>query len=547
MSYWNYKDKRNEMPNYVDPKETVKEVLSYPTADLSSRGIRDSICELYGVKQAVDPVDGVTPIAWYFPYYDQKGSLVAYKKRDLTKDKSERGHFTTIGSQGVSNKLFGQHVSESIQRKRKNLVVVEGEIDCLSVYQAMVDSVKGTKYADMQPFVVSLSCGTGNAVDSVSTNAGFIKTFEKIILGFDNDSATPSEIKKGIKKGREATESVASALMQDNIFVIQYPEGFKDANEMVVEDKSSELAHLCSFCDTKFSAEKIVTPDSVSFEDLVAPRVAGASLPDFPGLMKKTWGPRLSELWVVTAPSNVGKSLLTSKIMYRIFEQGHTVGMMMLEETNKETLQRFVAQSLRVNYNKFKDNPLKYASEEKIKKAYNDIVQSKRFYMLDHFGSMPISTLMDKIRNFVFVNKVQYILLDHLSMVISGSVVENERKEIDIVMTELAAFCAANAVCIILVNHLNRSIAQDFKPPKGAENQPFWVPVTKESMRGSASLEQLSWVVLGIEPQIMPDKSRGHVRWTVLKNRPIGYLGIADELSIDDDTGEVVLFDSDGY
>ena len=128
-------------------------------------------------------------------------------------------------------------------------------------------------------------------------------------------------------------------------------------------------------------------------------------------------------------------------------------------------------------------------------------------------------------------------MLDHLSIVISGNHVTDERKELDMVMTELATFCAANDVCIIAVSHINRSNASDFKPPKDKEDQPFWVPVTKESMRGSAALEQLAWIVLGLEPQIMPDRSRGNVRLVVLKNRPWSYLGVADEFRMNQMTG----------
>ena len=63
-------------------------------------------------------------------------------------------------------------------------------------------------------------------------------------------------------------------------------------------------------------------------------------------------------------------------------------------------------------------------------------------------------------------------------------------------------------------------------------------------MRGSAALEQLSWIILGLEPQIMPDRSRGLVRLTCLKNRPWSSLGAADEFCVDEDTWEVILVDS---
>ena len=126
-------------------------------------------------------------------------------------------------------------------------------------------------------------------------------------------------------------------------------------------------------------------------------------------------------------------------------------------------------------------------------------------------------------------------------MVISGSQVADERKELDMVMTELAAFCAANDVCIIAVSHINRTGADQFKPPKGKENESYWVRITKEMLRGSAALEQLSWTILGLEPEILPDRSRGNVRITVLKNRTWGFLGEADEFSIDQNTWEVIL------
>ena len=60
-------------------------------------------------------------------------------------------------------------------------------------------------------------------------------------------------------------------------------------------------------------------------------------------------------------------------------------------------------------------------------------------------------------------------------------------------------------------------------------------------MRGSAALEQLSFVILGLEPEINPDRSRGRVRLTVLKNRPWSYLGVADTFKIDDESWEVLL------
>ena len=52
---------------------------------------------------------------------------------------------------------------------------------------------------------------------------------------------------------------------------------------------------------------------------------------------------------------------MTSIFAAGFLEAGERVGMIYLEETNKETLQRMVAAKLKVNYNKFKNDPLSCA------------------------------------------------------------------------------------------------------------------------------------------------------------------------------------------
>ena len=542
MGYWKKSKQETEQENKM-VKETIKDVLEYPIAVMPERKITKETCKKFGVRMAISEEDGKTPVAYYFPYYDSKGKLSGYKKRDLTLDKHEKYHFTTIGKVGVDCKLFGQTVAESIEQKRKNLVYVEGEADQLSTYQAMKEQVRGTKWEAMEPFVVSLSCGTANAVEATLHNEGFIRSFDSLSLMFDNDSSTEAEKKKNIIRGKEATEAVASALIGTGITLctIELPNQYKDASDMLVAGEGDSLAKIVQFGKKAYTAEKIVHARDIEFEDLIAPQPEGIYTECFPELDRKIHGFRTRELVVLTSPSNVGKSLVCSLLANIFIAADEKVGMIFLEETNKQTLQRAVASKLKVNYNKFKNAPLSCASKEAIQKAYDEIANNDRLVMLGHFGSLPISELMNKIRHMHLVEGCSYIVLDHLSVVISGSHIENERKELDIVMTELAAFCAANDVCIIAVSHINRSAAEQFKPPKGKEDEPFWVTISKEQMRGSAALEQLAFIVLGLEPQIMPDRSRGNVRLTVLKNRPWGILGVADEFSIDEDTWEVKL------
>lgn len=544
-------DKKQKTFKVVNPnrkEETVADVQKFPFKAFPERGISKETCERFGVRAGLSEKDGKTIEAFYFPSFNQKGKIVGYKKQDITVDKSHDYHWTTVGSVSIGNKLFGQNTVEEMNRKRANLILTEGEWDSLSVYQSCIDSVKGTKYEGIEPTVVSIPMGTKNAVEAILHNEQFVKSYDAATLFFDDDHCTPAELKKGIMKGHEAREAVASALVGSGIalMTITPSEGLKDASDYLQANKSQELSKLVQFGKRVFSAEKIVKASDISFEDLIAKRPEGLYVKSFPKLMDKLHGFRTRELVLLTAPSGVGKSTVSSIIANAFIDHGERVGQIYLEETNKETLQRAVASKLKVNYLKFKNDPISVANIDAIRIAYDEICKDDKVIMLGHFGSLPITELMAKIKHMHLIEGCKYIIVDHLSLAISGSEVENERKELDMIMTELAAFCAANEVCIIAISHINRTAADQFKAPKGKEDEPFWVKVTKEMMRGSAALEQLSFVIIGLEPEILPDRSRGRVRLTVLKNRPWSYLGACDEFTVDDDTWEVLLSQAEG-
>lgn len=542
MGYWegqrnsNVRETKHESKQ---PAETVADVSKYPTAVWEERGIRKETFEHFGVKMSVSEEDGRTPTAIYYPYYDQKGKVTGYKKRDLTLDKEDKFHFTTVGRVKETCKLFGQQEAEALPQKKSKLIYTEGENDVLAAWQAGVDALAGNeKYKHLRPAVVGLTLGCGNAASATAHNLKFINQYERVHLAFDNDEATPQEYAKGVRRGKEATEAVASQLTGSvELYVVEFPSGVKDANDCLLVNSKS-LANAVSFPAKKYVAEKVVLASELRFEDLMKPRVPGVPLEWCPDLMEKTGGPRKGELWVLTGPSGFGKSTVSSAVAYSLALNGNRVAYIALEETKTETAQRMLAARVGVNFNTYKNDPNACGvSLEDQQSAFAWLQEDDRFVFLDHFGSLPVQELVTKLKYLLHALHVDFVILDHLSMMVSGIETTDERKLLDITMTELAAFCASNAMGIIAVSHLNRGIAQEFKPPKGEEDKPFWVHVRKEDLRGSASLEQLSWVIVGVEPEIMPDRTRGRVRLVVLKNRPWGLLGECDTLRMNKQTG----------
>ena len=540
-----YKMTSQAFQEFAPTKETVKEISEFPFRGCAIRGVRKDTCEKYEVRAAVSEADGKTVEAFYFPSYNQKGVITGYKKQDLTKDKSEKFHWSTVGSVIIGNKLFGQQQSEAVQRRRATMTCTEGEWDCLSSSQALCDQVKGTKFEGMEPFIVSIPMGTANAVEAMLHNGAFVKSFADLQIMFDDDFCTPAEKAKNLMKGHEAREAVASAFMGSGVglHTVTTPTGFKDASDMLQAGMSDELAKLVQFGAKRFLTEKIAFASDVDFEEFIAPRKVGLMTPSFPKLMETIEGWRLRELSLLFSSVGSGKSTVVASLVADFNTAGEKVGLIFLEEELKETLQRMVAHRLKVNYNRFKRDPLSCATREQIKEAYDYMADDQKIVMLKHFGNLPITELMNKVKHMHLVCGCKYIAIDHLTLCVSGGEKEvDERKSLDRVMTELGAFCASNDVHIIAISHINRS-GIDVKPPKEGKDgpQPYWIKLDTSALRGSAALEQLSWNIFALETQIMPDRSRGNVRLVCVKNRPIGRLGVCDTFKLNDQTGSIEL------
>lgn len=241
------------------------------------------------------------------------------------------------------------------------------------------------------------------------------------------------------------------------------------------------------------------------------------------------------------------KSTIAKKIEYSIVDylrnpnvtklEGWTedqkIGLIHLEEDEEETINSLYAEELKIDPKAFVADPEQFLTDEAHTEIHSRWIKEDKVKIFDHFGSIPTDQLMQKLKQMVFLDGCKWIILDHLSMVISGLKSDNERRDLDNIMTELAAFCKQYDVFILSVCHMKRKEIQ-FPKDKDGNALPFWYPVRKEDLRGSAALEQLSWIVLGVEPEELPDRSRGRVRVVSMKNRPHKKLGIADTLMMDE-------------
>ncbi len=146
---------------------------------------------------------------------------------------------------------------------------------------------------------------------------------------------------------------------------------------------------------------------------------------------------------------------------------------------------------------------------------------------------MSEDSLLNVIRTYAKSYDCRWIVLDHLSIVVSeqdGSL--DERKAIDAIMTKLRKIVQETGIGLFLISHLRR--------PQGRAHEEGG-QVSLSELRGSAAIAQLSDIVIGLERNQQDDDPiiRNQTTLRVIKNRFSGLTGPACKLQYDSDTGRL--------
>ncbi len=397
--------------------------------------------------------------------------------------------------------LFGRHLWGGGGRK---IIITEGEIDAMSVSQA-----QGNKWP-----VVSLPGGAQGGKKAIAHDLDWLETFEQVIILFDMD-----------EPGRAAAQECAALITPGKAYIASIP--LKDANEMLLARQEKELLSAI-WQAAPYRPDGILNGKDL-WERIKKPPVPGYQI-QFPELQEKLMGIRKREIYLFTAGSGIGKSTLVNEIAYHLFMQhGLKIGVMALEESVERAAKRYMSIYL--------NTPLHIShgdiTDEQLEEAFKTTVGNDRWLVYEHFGSQDIDTLIGKIRFMIVAENVDFVVLDHISIVVSGldEIGESERKTIDKLMTRLRSLVEETGAGLLAIVHLKR-------PEKG-KSYNEGRQVSLSDLRGSASLEQLSDVVAALERDQQGDNpNMAHIR--LLKNRPIGICGDAGYAEYEQETGRML-------
>lgn len=483
--------------------ETIGKLPSKP---LRSRGVRQDIAERYGVRVAFDTSTGEDNAYCYPIRVD--GKIVGYKVRELPKK------FITVGqTKGLKVEPMGLH---ECQQSGKKIVIVGGQDDMLAAAQ-MLQDYADSKYGKgkFPPNVISLTRGEKD-VQCIADHIDRITAFEEVILCLDMDEV-----------GKETTNKLAS-LLGPKAKVMKLSE--KDPNDMLKKGKSGEF--ISAFFGAKRFTPNGIVEGGIGLEKLLTPIERGVYVDVLPGTMDKLKGLRRAELTLVLAPAGVGKTTISKEVGYALNKAGHKIVHVFLEEDLKKTQQSYIAMDNNVHLAKFRRDP-SIIPIDKAKDSYERLVEGQLY--LDHWGSMSPAEVMADFRYGASWG-ASFGILDHVSMVFSGTETTNERKEIDMLLTEMAAFTRETKMHLIVVSHIKRAN----RPFRKKEDYPYWETVASDAGRGSGAFEQLADNIITLEVEYLDeDMNKGRIRTRVAKNREESVLGVGDVLIYDLQTGRI--------
>ena len=486
----------------VAPKVTqdsVREVNAHGGvfAKLTDRSISRETAEKYGVKTVYDSAGAIAQHV--YPLYIN--NELASNKIRYVRDKK---FSYDVNPQGVG--LFGQQL---FKEGGKYLTITEGECDAMAAYELL-----GSKWA-----VVSIIRGAQGAVKDIKDNLEYIESFDNIVICFDKD-----------KQGIEASKKVASLLKPGKAKIVTLPNGYKDANDMLIKGKYKEFTS--AWWDAKlFTPSGIIRVSEKKTQFLDRPKKESIPYP-WEGLNKKLYGMRQGELVTLTGGTGLGKSSITRELEHWLVKQTEdNVGIIALEEDWRRTVDGILR--IEANARLYVDQERDKFDESTLMDMFDKVFEDDRVFIHAHFGTNEIDDIFAKLRYLIIGCDCKWVVVDHLHMLVSALGEGDERRAIDNIMTRLRSLVEETGAGVILVSHLRRVDGN-----KGHENG---IEVSLSHLRGSNSIGQLSDCVIALERNQQSDDAdeARTTRLRILKSRYTGDVGMATALMYDKETGRL--------
>jgi twinkle protein len=241
---------------------------------------------------------------------------------------------------------------------------------------------------------------------------------------------------------------------------------------------------------------------------------------------------RKGELVTLTGGTGLGKSSVTRELEHHLIKNTEdNVGIIALEENWLRTADGIV--SIEANDRIYLSEKRAKYTEEELHTLFDSAIQEGRVYIHAHLGATDIEEIFSKLRYIIVGCQCDWVVVDHLHMLVNVLTEGDERRGIDMLMNRLRSLVEETGVGMILVSHLRRA--------SGDRGHEKGIQVSLSHLKGSQGIAQLSDCVIALERNQQaenPDEAN-ITKVRVLKSRYTGDTGMACSLKYDIDTGRL--------
>ena len=258
----------------------------------------------------------------WMPQLERESSVICfnYFRDDVLVNVKFRGPNKTFKMVAGAELIFFN--LDSIKGE-KQCIITEGEIDCMSFYEAGFTSVVS----------VPNGASKGNQKLEYLDNCWeYFEDMEKVVLAVDNDEA-----------GISLRDELARRIGPEKCYTIIYPDGCKDANDVLVRLGTTHLKEMLS------DAREWPLPGIMTTEAMIPsldewfnhgyPKGGRAHIPGFDDLL--TFAP--GQITTVTGIPGHGKDEFMNWVMANLAKkEGWTIGICGFEESPEETASKLI-------------------------------------------------------------------------------------------------------------------------------------------------------------------------------------------------------------
>lgn len=467
----------------------VEEITLLNSRDLNHRKLQEWALAHFGVRVAVSEVDGQTPVAYYYPC-EIDGTIVNWKGKTV-----DPKNYFRVGPKGDADP-FGW--KQALSSGSPKLFITEGEDDAVALYQSLKLHSANTKWAHLEPAVISLNHGASSAKALINKYFGVItKVFKEVVLVFDMD-----------EQGEKARKEVVQILPNAKTAILPA----KDANQCVIDGYAKALCTAVLHQASTPKNTRLILASSL-FEEAKKPPEWGYSWP-WPTLTDLTRGIRLGETYYIGAGVKMGKTEMRNSIAEHLIRE-HKMKVMMaaLEEANLKTVKLMVGKAARSHFHDPKRgfDPIKYEEGTKI--------IGDNLFLVDLYQQTNWETLRSDIIS-AANEGCQAIFIDPITNVINGLSASETDTVLKEMAPELGAIGRDHGLAVFIFCHL--------KAPLSGEPHERGGKVYSSQFAGSRAMMRSCNYMIGIEGNKdpnLPTEQRNIRHFIILEDREFGSVG----------------------